>query len=290
MNLRLDATSTAWKRPVPFLNSNRDKWLFIWMVNLFCAFFLLFFQPFGVNNYDPSQALQLELLIGVGAFMIVNIIAMIAFEFILHPLFLKANTRYHFALRLLILLIFLSTTTYLTYNFLGDFHDWSWKSYFGFIRDIGSMTSIPVTGIVLYLNQRHVRQEVDFLKKQPQSSSGDSQLICLTAENEKDKLYVQQEQLLLLEAQDNYVGIYYWEQDQLKRTLFRTSLKRMEMQLEGSPLLRCHRSYIIHPKHLQKAKGNAHQLQLTLAGVDRKVPVSRSYIPRILSLLDTHPE
>jgi len=244
MTFRLNNATQAWKYPVPFLNNKRDKWLFIWLVNIYCAFFLLFFQPFGVNNYDPTQALQMELLIGVGAFMVVNIIAMTAYEFILHPLFFKANTRYHFALRLLLLLIFLSTTTYLTYNVLGNFHDWSWRSYFGFIRDIGSMTSIPVTGIVLYFNQRQVKKEVDFLKRQPQSFAGDAALICLTAENGKDKLFVQQDYLLLLEAQDNYVAIYHQEENQLKKTLFRTSLKRMERQLEGSSLLRCHRSYL----------------------------------------------
>lgn len=148
MIFRLSDATQAWKHPVPFLNNRWDKWLFIWLVNLYCAFFLLFFQPFGVNNYDPTQALQMELLIGIGAFMIANIIAMIAYEFILHPFFFKANTRYHFALRLLLLLIFLSTSTFLTYNFLGNFHDWSWRSYFGFIRDMGAMTSIPVTGLI----------------------------------------------------------------------------------------------------------------------------------------------
>ncbi len=290
MTFRLNIATQAWKYPVPFLNNKRDKWLFIWLVNIYCAFFLLFFQPFGVNNYDPTQAVQMELLIGVGAFMVVNIIAMIAYEFILQPLFFKANTYYHFALRLLLLLIFLSTTTYLTYNFLGNFHDWSWRSYFGFIRDIGSMTSIPVTGIVMYFNQRQVKKEVAFLKQQPQSVVRDASLICLTAENGKDKLFVQQDYLLLLEAQDNYVAIYHQEENQLKKTLFRSSLKRMERQLEDSPILRCHRSYLIHPRHLLKAKGNAHQLQLTLAGVDRKIPVSRSYIPRVLGLLDAHPE
>lgn len=288
MSLR-KSTVSFWDVPIPFLQNKRDKWLFIGFGNAFGAFFLLAFQPFGVNNYDPSQKINIQLLIGIGVFTAVNILLMTLYEFGLVPAIWRRSTRKTLAFRLLLLWLILGTSTFLTYNWLGNFHDWYWLSYLGFIRDIGMMLIIPVTGILLYFNQRQAQQQVEYLLQQSPKALLSEQIICLLAENGKDQFCIQQEHLLLLEAQDNYVAIFHLDQGQVKKVLIRSSLKKLEEQIKETSLLRCHRSYIVNTIHIQKVKGNAHQLQLSIEYFPQKIPVSRSYVQAILMPLDAHP-
>jgi|GEM_PF-1435541 len=283
----LDRFISYWCKPALFLQSQRDKWLFILFINLYSGMFLLFFQPFGVNNYDPTHRIRAELLLGIGAFFLVNTIVMTVYEFAIVPVLFRSKARYVFVINMLCLLVLLSTSTYLTYSYMGNFHDWSWKSYFGFIRDIGLMSSIPMVLLLLYLQHRQAKREVLLLQRNVEDKDKISAMICLTASNEKEKLFIAEDQLLLLEAQDNYVAIYHRELNEVKRSLLRTSLKRLEKQLEGSPLVRCHRSYIVHPQQVEKLSGNTHQVQMRLKGFDKTVPVSRKYIPTITAPLDT---
>lgn len=276
-----------WNQPILFLQSRRDKWLFILFINVYSAIFLLFFQPFGVNNYDPTHQIRSELLMGVGVFFLANMLVMCIYEFAIVPFVFRSKARYVFAFNMLCLLLVLSTSTYLTYNYVGNFHDWSWKSYLGFIRDIGLMSSIPMVLILLFLQQRQARREVAHLQRHVAQQEKPTDIRCLSAANGKDKLYIAEDKLLVLEAQDNYVAIYYREKDLVKRSLLRSSLKRLEEQLNGSALLRCHRSYLLHPMQIEKISGNAHQLQIRMKGLDKTIPVSRQYIAAITGPLDT---
>ncbi|MEZ5042918.1 MAG: LytTR family DNA-binding domain-containing protein [Saprospiraceae bacterium] len=289
MNYRLKFKTTYLEKPIPFLVDAKDKWLFILFINLYVAFFLLIFQPFGVNNYDPTHKIRLSLLIGISTFTGINILVMVLYEFGLNPILWKVSNRKTLGLRLVFLWLILSTCTFYIYNWMGDFHDWLWSSYAGFIRDIGLMLVIPTIGIILYFNQREVKKEVTYLKRQPIQVAKMENMISLVAENGKDKLLLDSTLLILLEAQDNYVAIFHLEHQHLKKTLFRSSLKKLEEQLEASQIIRCHRSYLINPDYIQKAQGNAHQLQLSIHHFPDTVPVSRTYIPHILGLLDIRP-
>ncbi len=46
----------------------RYQLLFALLIGVFLALFLLVFQPFGVNNFDPTFHISLEFALAVGAF------------------------------------------------------------------------------------------------------------------------------------------------------------------------------------------------------------------------------
>ncbi|MPN39054.1 hypothetical protein SDC9_186580 [bioreactor metagenome] len=65
--------------------------------------------------------------------------------------------------------------------------------------------------------------------------------------------------LLYIESADNYATIYYLNKSKKSHYLIRNSLKWMEEHLtKDTPLIRCHRSYIVNldkVKILKKEKG-----------------------------------
>ena len=101
----------------------------------------------------------------------------------------------------------------------------------------------------------------------------------LVAENKKDILRVSLTDLLYIEAEENYVQVYY-KSEKAGRVLLRSSLTRIERQLHPfSPrLFRCHRAFIVNTAQIARAEGNAQGLRLTLKDAPAVIPVARRYV------------
>jgi hypothetical protein len=108
-------------------------------------------------------------------------------------------------------------------------------------------------------------------------------------ENDNGKLLLEVpiDRIICFEANDNYVITYYLDKtDQLKKSMERVSLKKIEELLEKENVIFCrvHKSYLINPKHLEGIKGKAQAYKLQMYLFDNLIPVSRSYD---ISILET---
>ena len=103
-----------------------------------------------------------------------------------------------------------------------------------------------------------------------------SQLILL-AENEKDTIEIAAKDLLYIESADNYSTIYTVAEKGIKKELIRSSLRRIETQLNNSRIVRCHRSFIVNLDKVVKVSGNAQGYKFHLSNDDIVVPVARRY-------------
>ena len=277
-----------WNTSIVVLETRKEKWYIILFLTVFIPVFLLVFQPFGVNNYDPSHRIGASFLFASIGFGIINGVVLALYEFGITPFLFKKSTRAGLALRLFLLVILLSSATYLFYNVLGHFHDWKWVSYFGFIRDIALMSILPLSLIFLYFNYRNTKEAYEILLQQPQTPTLQKSLIELTSDNGKDSISIPADALLYIEAQDNYVSIFHLMQDQVKEQLLRTTMKTLGTELKDTGVLRCHRSYFVNINRVIKAKGNGHQMKLYLSEITSPIPVSRSYLPSLKEIMATH--
>ena len=93
------------------------------------------------------------------------------------------------------------------------------------------------------------------------------------------KISITLENLLYIESADNYATIYYLNKSKQSHFLLRNSLKWMEENLtKDTPLVRCHRSYIVNMdkvKILKKVKGGI-VLELDAENTP-DIPVSKTY-------------
>ena len=106
--------------------------------------------------------------------------------------------------------------------------------------------------------------------------------IVLRSANERETLEVVSEDILLIESVGNYVEISHQEEkDKIETRLLRSSLRRIERQLKPFPFLfKCHRGFIVNIKKIQKANGNAQGYKLYIGGIDKEIPVARSYLKK----------
>ncbi|GAB2542523.1 LytR/AlgR family response regulator transcription factor [Rufibacter soli] len=101
--------------------------------------------------------------------------------------------------------------------------------------------------------------------------------LTLTAENDKDTLRLRAQDLLFIEASDNYCTVFYLQEDRLQKALLRSSLSRLENQVAAPGIFRCHRSYLVNFKQVQAVSGNAQGYKLSFEQTPQLVPVARSY-------------
>jgi hypothetical protein len=121
------------------------------------------------------------------------------------------------------------------------------------------------------------------------SASKDEKNILLIAENEKDKLEIKESDLLYIESQDNYSNVVYLEDGKAKKQLIRSSLKRIESQIQSANIKRCHRAFVVNLSKVSKVEGNAAGYKLHFFETETEVPVSRTYGPELMACLKGNP-
>jgi hypothetical protein len=271
-----------------YFDIGRYQWLFALSIGVFLALFLLVFQPFGVNNMDPTFHISLEFALAVGAFGLLVTATVAANEFLLRPLVMRQPTRRKQLAWLGWTFLLVATSVFLLYNWFGNWHDFHWSSYLQFIRDVSLLISFPVAGFLLYIRHEWLKSEYVQLRA-IQLAGPAPRLVHFCSDNGKDRVSVALDDLLYLESQDNYVAVNWVDGDARRASLVRSSLKHLEATLDEPLLLRCHRSFMINLARVRGCQGNRHGLKLTLEGAAHPVPVSRAYTDAILQQLGTEP-
>ncbi|MEQ9561412.1 MAG: LytTR family DNA-binding domain-containing protein, partial [Woeseiaceae bacterium] len=228
-----------------YLGIARYQWIFVLSIGLFIVLFILAFQPFGVTNFDPNFHITPEFLLAVASIGLVVSASLAVNEFLLRPLILRNPDRVQTIGWLVWVYLLVASVAFLQYNFLGDWHDMRWRSYFGFIRDVSMLISFPVAGFIFYIRHESLKHrfvELESIRVGTPSTT----LVHLTSENEKDNVSVALSDLLYLESQDNYVAVVHTDKGIRRGTLIRSTLKRIETSLDEPMLVRCHRSFIVN--------------------------------------------
>ncbi|MBC7777866.1 MAG: LytTR family transcriptional regulator [Phycisphaerae bacterium] len=96
-------------------------------------------------------------------------------------------------------------------------------------------------------------------------------------ENQNETLTLEASQIAYIAAQDNYVQVFFFENQVLKNRLLRATLRKKEDVLADFPqFFRCHRTYLVNFDKVEKVSGNAQGYRLHLRGVEATIPVSRN--------------
>lgn len=101
------------------------------------------------------------------------------------------------------------------------------------------------------------------------------------------KLIVHARNVLYIEAEENYVRIFYLENDRQKNFQLRSTMKSIEELCQMNGLIRCHRSYYINKalvKMLRKDKDGIILVELD-APDTKLIPVSKRYYDELANLL-----
>jgi hypothetical protein len=264
-------------KPYPQFES---KWKLIISISLFIALFMLIFQPFGLSDYHNSDKILITAGYGCLTFVI-----LIINLFVVSPLLRKwFNAKSWTVIKQIFWLIWIIFTiglgNYLYTSLIFSF----WSLYGLLVFQVYTLLVgiIPIVVLTILLQNILLTQNLKSARDFNSSLINkddilDKQIICLIADNLKDKFEVELSNLLYIESTGNYIEIFYVKDDKLKNTILRCTLKRTEIQLETYPsLVKCHRAFLININKIIHAKGNSQGLKLILKNTEKEIPVSRN--------------
>lgn len=247
----------------------------------FIALFLIVFQPFGASYWQhPNKNL---ILAGYG---LVTFLCLSGISFAMPLLFKRWYSEANWTvgkeiLGVLLILVIISVGNWLysQWFFVSSFRI---KELFGWIGITVAIGIIPTTIITLLdytrLQRKYATDKLSVkTNTEEQPAPASLEIITLIAENLKDTFSLSPDELLFIESASNYSEVVFLKENNLQKMLIRSSLSRLEEQIQHSDIVRCHRSFIINLKQVSKITGNAQGYKLQLKNVGYPLPVARRY-------------
>lgn len=145
---------------------------------------------------------------------------------------------------------------------------------------------LPYSILWLYLSWREKNLMLQNMKPEDKIAElPKRKLIAFMDEKGEFKISIVMDNLLYIDSADNYATIHYLNKSKLSHFLLRNSLKWMEETLiKDTPLVRCHRSYIVNLDKVKVLRKTKEGIFLELEAINTPdIPVSKTYYERVMT-------
>jgi hypothetical protein len=147
--------------------------------------------------------------------------------------------------------------------------------------------AIPYSLSWLWLSLKDKRFKLENLTKNTSLEFRERQMVIFRDETEKLRFSIKSRDILFVESTDNYVTVHTNEEGKLKKVMIRNTMKRLEKELEGTMIQRCHRSYMVNFENIKLVKLISANLYIYLDFPEEiRIPVSRTYAEHVHEFLN----
>lgn len=253
----------------------------IFFTALFALLFINLFQPFGSRDWYPGVS-DIKYFAFSSLIILTGMLVVVISRIILTAYSRKRDILYwQYALWILCEIVAMA----IFYTLFAKFFPKD-----GLVRDISEIfrQSLINTALVLllpytiswfYFSWKEKSRLLEHMEQEQAVEVHAKTLVAFPDEKGDLKISIMLDNLLYIESADNYATIYYLNKSNKSHYLIRNSLKWMEENLANdTPLIRCHRSYIVNMdkvKILKKEKGGI-MLELDAENTP-DIPVSKTY-------------
>lgn len=147
--------------------------------------------------------------------------------------------------------------------------------------------AIPYSLSWLWLSLKDKRLKLENLTRNTSQEFQERQMITFRDETEKMRFSIKSRDILFVESTDNYVTVHTNDDGKLKKVMLRNTMKRLERELEGTLIQRCHRSYMVNFENIKQVKLISTNLYIYLDFSEEiRLPVSKSYAEHVHEFLN----
>lgn len=268
-----------------------EKSNIIRLILLTAAFALLFiniFQPFNSRDWYPDIS-EFKYFFFSSLIILTGMLVVVISRMIMHS-YTKKHELFYWQYALYVAGEVLAMSLF--YTLFAKFVPRSGgerdilEIFYQSTKNTGWVLLLPYSILWLYFSWR---EKNNMLKKFTQEEFAVPEIkkkpmIAFPDEKGEIKISVMIENLLYVDSADNYATIHYLNKSKLSHFLIRNSLKWIEENLtKETPLVRCHRSYIVNldmVKVLRKTKDGIFLEMDALNTPD--IPVSKTYYDRVM--------
>jgi hypothetical protein len=265
------------KNNFSFYDTSKYKISLSFSLSIFFFCFIIFFLPFGVDNYNPNHQYTFDFFLEIFYFFVPLLAFSLLNELILRPFVFKETTFKKIILWSIWTLFLLSTIIFITYNILGNWHNFKLSSYLEFLVQVPVVLLFPLVGTFFFFRFRSLQYQIEHILTTKERFLDENQLIEFKGQGSKDQITLTLVNFLYGKSQDNYVELYYLENEQLKKFLIRSPLSKLSKSINNSVIVRCHRSYMVNLLQVTAVKGGNNGMTLNIDHFDTIITVSKSY-------------
>ncbi len=261
-----------------------NRWIILVLIPLFISFFMVTFQPFGLQMFSHENKNLLLVGYGIVTF-IVLVIDMYILPLVLPQLF--REERWLMISEIFYLVWIVLSISAGNYAYSVIFSIGAWHGMAGLLIFIGftfAIAIIPIVGIIVFSHNYMLRKnlagadEISRILADKKDLPHVENKIQLVSANKNHTIQTTAFQLLCVESEGNYLNIWCLEEGKIVQHVIRNTVKNIIEQLgDASGLFCCHRAYIVNLRYIDHAEGNSQGYRLTLQYLQKDIPVSRNY-------------
>lgn len=264
------------QKPFGLLDSGKSRWQLILFCGVFGCLFLNIFEPFNIGNWFSGSNASLFIIITF--FSLAGMAALVLTQFAIRSLFrVRLTTRASFFFWLLFEFFILSIVMHVANHIITKHPISDVVEYFQTLKHTLLVVMLPYSVAILLLyiqEQLQVVEELTLKVNRPVATEN----LNIRDENGKVVFSLASKNILYFKSEDNYILLYYKVDNQLRKELIRTNLKKLEQELNHPNFIRIHRSYMINSQNLVSASktSRGYQVNMDLAS-EVALPVSATY-------------
>jgi len=266
-------------KPYPFNDDLRFNAKIILFISLGVLAFLLIFQPIDFAVWSKKEIVYIIAGLVTSTFLVLSL-NLIVLPSLFPKIFYKNtwNIKKEILWNLWIL-VAISSSDFLFYSQITGLFD---ISFFD-ITKILLLGLLPVAVLITINQERLLRSHLisaqQLNKQLLEKKQHQKNLIHFVSDYKNTTLTIKADLLIAIKSSDNYIEVYYKNNELVKKQIIRSSLKRVEELINKYEfILRCHRSYIVNIKFINEIQGNPQGFKLFMVDTDFTVPVSQKYI------------
>lgn len=264
----------------------------IFIISFGVFLFVLFFQPFPLETLDYNN--RLLYVAGFGAItFLISVLTLIGLP-LAFPKWLKTSmweSGPPFILSSIMLV--LTATAFAFYiRFVGN----SYLSLYILFK-IALVCLIPIIILVILYKNKYQERMIDLLREQNKAYSSkineyeqknEEKEIELFSSSKTDSLILLPYSIICIQSADNYIEIYYIENDMPEKKVIRNTLKDIEAQLASyKHIVRCHRTCLVNVHFVDKISRNSMGYYFKIGELDKTFSVSKQYVISLKNAIST---
>lgn len=258
----------------------------VMFVSIFALVFINIYSPFNASSwfevgriefffYSSAFILFGMLIIVLGKLVFVVLASRIRFTYLLFALWNLMEIVLLAVVYLVVDLVLLKSGAELVERFTGLL----------FITLL--VLAIPYSLSWLWLSLRDNRVKLENLMENASQEFREKQMVSFRDETEKLRFSIKSRDILFVESTDNYVTVHTSEKGKIKKIMIRNTMKRLEKELEGTLIQRCHRSYMVNFENIKLVKLISTNLYIYMDFPEEiRIPVSRTYAEHVHEFLN----
>jgi hypothetical protein len=271
------------QKPLPsYLNDKQNIVRLIIFTSLFALVFINIYSPFGVDRWFSLTKFEfftyssLTILTGV----LVVVLSRIIMYYVCKKHLINV---WQYLSWIFTEILFMA----LAYSILEKFFLKDNRLFSDLVKISAQNTALvlllPYSVMWLYFSWKDKKDQISRMADIQSFSGNTRNMIPFYDEKAILRFSVKKDNLLFLEAAENYVSICYFDKGKVSKYLLRDTLKNMEEIFNNTEIIRCHRSYMVNFDKVKVIRKDKDGLKLELdipSAID--IPVSKTYVDQVM--------